>query len=419
MGDYSLRVMDLGKRYSLNGNAAYQLRDVMVSAVSYPFRLVKRALAPSGTGSAKKRNQDVWALKNISFDVKKGEVIGIIGKNGAGKSTLLKILSRITDPTEGGADLYGRVGSLLEVGTGFHQDMSGRDNVYMNGALLGMRKSEIDNKIDEIIAFAEVEDFIDIPVKRYSSGMYMRLAFAVAAHLEPEILVVDEVLAVGDAAFQKKCLGKMGEVAKHGRTVLFVSHNMAAVQALCQRAVMLERGRVLEQGPAHQIVQRYLRDMNTSKTTALQDRHDREGDGSARLTSIRIEPAPGEQLIRTGSRLQIMVEYRSDRAIMFPNFSATVYDMNNNGIYLFDSDATGGLPDQVPATGTVTCLSEALNITPGRCYVNVALRRGGALADSVEYAAYFDVEPNDVYGTGRIPDRSTALCVLQHKWTLG
>jgi lipopolysaccharide transport system ATP-binding protein len=412
MGEYSLRVMDLGKRYTLGGEAVYQVRDALMSAITYPIRAAGRLFRANGHAPTAHKPNTVWALRNVSFDVRKGEVVGIIGRNGAGKSTLLKILSRITDPTEGGADLYGRVGSLLEVGTGFHQEMSGRENVYMNGALLGMRKSEIDDRLDEIIAFAEVEDFIDIPVKRYSSGMYMRLAFAVAAHLEPEILIIDEVLAVGDAAFQKKCLGKMGDIAKHGRTVLFVSHNMAAVQSLCQRVVLLDHGRVAEVGPAQPIVQQYL------SASSLDERHDREGDGSAHVTAIRIEPADNERIIRTGSRLKLTVEYRSEKPIMYPNFTACVYDMNNNGIYLFDSDATGGLPDQLPAKGAVTCVSEPLNITPGRCYVNIALRRGGSLADSVEYAAYFDVEPHDIYGSGRVPDRSTALCVLQHKWAM-
>ena len=202
---------------------------------------------------------DLWALRDVSFEVKRGEVVGIIGRNGAGKSTLLKILSRITEPTAGSAKIHGRVGSLLEVGTGFHPELTGRENIYLNGAILGMRRAEIERKFDEIVAFAEIERFLDTPVKRYSSGMYVRLAFAVAAHLEPEILLVDEVLAVGDAQFQKKCLGKMGDVAKEGRTVLFVSHNMVAVQTLCQRAFWLDSGQLKAQGEVGTIVTTYLR----------------------------------------------------------------------------------------------------------------------------------------------------------------
>jgi lipopolysaccharide transport system ATP-binding protein len=235
MPDIAIRVQNLGKLYRIGeaGHGAFRyksLRDVL----SNPFR---RRSSPN--------SETIWALKDVSFEVKPGEVVGIIGRNGAGKSTLLKILSRITEPTEGFVEIRGRVGSLLEVGTGFHPELTGRENIYLNGAILGMKKAEIAKKFDEIVAFAEVEKFIDTPVKHYSSGMYVRLAFAVAAHLEPEILLVDEVLAVGDAAFQKKCLGKMGDVAKQGRTVLFVSHNMRAIEALCSRAALLDCGRIV------------------------------------------------------------------------------------------------------------------------------------------------------------------------------
>jgi lipopolysaccharide transport system ATP-binding protein len=252
MGDVAVRVEGIGKRYRLGGpREAYStLRDQLRRMVSLR-RLLRRA------ARAEKR-PPFWALKDVSFEVKAGECVGIIGRNGAGKSTLLKILSRITEPTEGGADIHGRVGSLLEVGTGFHPELTGRENIYLNGAILGMRRAEIVRKFDEIVGFAEVEKFVDTPVKHYSSGMYTRLAFAVAAHLEPEILVVDEVLAVGDAEFQKKCLGKMGEVARGGRTVLFVSHNMAAVQSLCRTGVLLDRGRVKQVGPAGEVVRAYL-----------------------------------------------------------------------------------------------------------------------------------------------------------------
>jgi lipopolysaccharide transport system ATP-binding protein len=252
MGELSIRVDRLGKKYRLGHQAArYKtLRDQVAGWARNPFG---RAAAPAA-------DREFWALKDVSFEVKRGEVVGIIGRNGAGKSTLLKILSRITEPTEGGADIHGRVGSLLEVGTGFNPELTGRENVYLNGAILGMRRAEIVKKFDEIVAFAEVEKFIDTQVKHYSSGMYMRLAFAVAAHLEPEILIVDEVLAVGDAQFQKKCLGKMGEVSRAGRTVLFVSHNMQAVQALCQTALILKAGAVVGHGPASELVPKYVRE---------------------------------------------------------------------------------------------------------------------------------------------------------------
>ncbi len=254
MSDIAVSVRGLGKQYHLGATRERYstLRDSINKFTSAPLRrLLRRA-------KAAEKNPPFWALKDVSFDVKRGEVVGIIGRNGAGKSTLLKILSRITEPTEGEADIHGRVGSLLEVGTGFHPELTGRENVYLNGAILGMRRSEIARKFDEIVAFAEVEKFIDTPVKHYSSGMYMRLAFAVAAHLEPEVLVVDEVLAVGDAQFQKKCLGKMGDVAKGGRTVLFVSHNMQVVQGLCGRAVLLVGGRTARVWTTADVVRDYL-----------------------------------------------------------------------------------------------------------------------------------------------------------------
>lgn len=231
----------------------------MAEAATAPFRKIGAAFSRNGNKQSQDKNNTFWALQDVSFEVKAGEVMGIIGRNGAGKTTLLKLLSRITEPTNGYADVHGRVGSLLEVGTGFHPELSGRENIFLNGAILGMRRTEIERKFDEIVAFAEVERFIDTPVKHYSSGMYMRLAFAVAAHLEPEILLVDEVLAVGDAAFQKKCLGKMGEITKEGRTVLFVSHNMGAVRSLCNKGLVLSEGKLIESGDISRCIERYYK----------------------------------------------------------------------------------------------------------------------------------------------------------------
>src|SRR6266516_2469699 len=238
----------LSKEYRIGGSqAAYSTaREALMNTISSPFRALRRA--------GNDATSTIWALKDVSFEVRPGEVVGIIGRNGAGKSTLLKILSRITEPTTGKIELYGRVGSLLEVGTGFHAELSGRENIFLNGSILGMTRSEIEAKFDEIVAFAEIEKFIDTPVKRYSSGMYVRLAFAVAAHLEPEILLLDEVLSVGDAAFQKKCLGRMQDFGASGRTVVFVSHNMQAVARLCERTILLDDGRVVRDGPSPDIV---------------------------------------------------------------------------------------------------------------------------------------------------------------------
>ncbi|MCU0632822.1 MAG: ABC transporter ATP-binding protein, partial [Methanolinea sp.] len=238
--DISIQVRGLGKKYQIGGPQEKYLtfRDAITNSFKAPFKRLASHETPP----------EFWALKDVTFDVEQGEVVGIIGRNGAGKSTLLKILSRITTPTEGTVDIYGRVGSLLEVGTGFHQELTGRENIFLSGSILGMKKREIDEKFDEIVKFSEIEKFLETPVKRYSSGMYVRLAFAVAAHLDPEILLVDEVLAVGDAAFQKKCLGKMGEVAREGRTVLFVSHNMAAVRDISEIGLLLEQGKIQKRG---------------------------------------------------------------------------------------------------------------------------------------------------------------------------
>src|SRR3990167_5029385 len=251
MSDIAIKVENLSKLYRIGNRESYKaLRDVLSDAISAPFRWFR---------NSQSANNYFWALKDISFEVKKGEVIGIIGRNGAGKSTLLKILCRITEPTEGYAKIYGRVGSLLEVGTGFHPELTGRENIYLNGAILGMSKAEINRKFDEIVAFAEVEKFIDTPVKHYSSGMYTRLAFAVAAHMETEILLVDEVLAVGDITFQKKCLGKMEDVAKKGRTVLFISHNMNMVRLLCEQTLLLDNGKTEAIGKTDKVIEKYLR----------------------------------------------------------------------------------------------------------------------------------------------------------------
>ncbi len=246
-----IEVSGLSKQYRIGTKLPYKtFRETLMNAITSPARLFRR----NGSGG----DNTIWALKDVSFEVRKGEVLGIIGRNGAGKTTLLKILSRVTEPTEGKVRIRGRVGSLLEVGTGFHPELTGRENIFLNGAILGMRKEEIKRKFDEIVSFAEIEKFLDTPVKRYSSGMYVRLAFAVAAHLEPEILIVDEVLAVGDAQFQKKCLGKMGEVAKGGRTILFVSHNMGSIAQLCNKAFLFEGGEIIQTGAVQHVVNYYM-----------------------------------------------------------------------------------------------------------------------------------------------------------------
>src|SRR2546421_7694958 len=317
MNDVAIRCEGLGKRYRIGERERYKaLRDVITDGVAAPFRKLRGAVSAKRQAASNNGHEALayhspltttdgnghsltsdhrtptpdlfWALKDVSFEVKRGEVVGIIGRNGAGKSTLLKILSRITAPTEGEVEVKGRVGSLLEVGTGFHPELTGRENIYLNGAILGMKRAEINRKFDEMVAFAEIEKFIDTPVKRYSSGMYVRLAFAVAAHLEPEILLVDEVLAVGDAAFQKKCLGKMGSVAHAGRTVLFVSHNMPAIASLCSSAVLLDAGQIVSRGETRAVVADYLLTHVAKTGTATWDLDKAPGDETARIRKIEV-----------------------------------------------------------------------------------------------------------------------------------
>jgi lipopolysaccharide transport system ATP-binding protein len=297
MSEPAVRVEDLGKEYRLGGrrDRYLTLRDRLDSLASMPLRAFR------GRGERPQQDPPFWALKDVSFEVWPGEVVGCIGRNGAGKSTLLKVLSRITEPTEGAVDINGRVGSLLEVGTGFHPELTGRENVYLNGAILGMRRVEINQKFDEIVAFAEVEKFIDTPVKHYSSGMYMRLAFAVAAHLDPEILIIDEVLAVGDAKFQEKCLSKIGDVARCGRTVLFVSHNMTAIRQLCTRAVMLEAGRLVQAGDVNGCLDRYA--SAPSQSGRILD-HSSHCNGAFEMREVEVNGSPCDELtLKSGERL--------------------------------------------------------------------------------------------------------------------
>ncbi|NJD56674.1 MAG: ABC transporter ATP-binding protein [Nitrospirae bacterium] len=295
MLDPIIQIENLGKRYIIGHQQSQgrysTFRESVTESLKTAGRRLSRRLSTAASGND--RYEEFWALRDISFEVTQGERVGIIGRNGAGKSTLLKILSRITEPTTGRVRLRGKVASLLEVGTGFHPELTGRENIYLNGAILGMTKAEIRKKFDEIVFFSEIEKFLDTPVKRYSSGMYVRLAFAVAAHLEPEILIVDEVLAVGDAQFQRKCIGKMDEIGNQGRTVLFVSHNLAMVNALTTKAVLLADGRAVENGPTGQVIDRYMQMMSSDIGLALADRTDRKGNGNLVIVDFAIEDAQG------------------------------------------------------------------------------------------------------------------------------
>ncbi|MFC1623848.1 ABC transporter ATP-binding protein [Candidatus Omnitrophota bacterium] len=289
MTDIAIRVNNLSKQYHIGTEQPrYKtIRETLTNTVQAPFQRAAKLLRGQAYGAAG-MDETIWALRNASFEVKQGEVIGVIGRNGAGKTTLLKILSRITEPTEGRVEIHGHVGSLLEVGTGFHPELTGRENIFLNAAILGMKKREILKKFDEIVTFAEIEKFIDTPVKFYSSGMYVRLAFSVAAHLEPDILLVDEVLAVGDVAFQRKCLGKMGNVSQEGRTVIFVSHNMGAIQQLCSRAILLDKGRIITEGHTTEVVNKYLMmGLELEGERVWSDRNEAPGDETVRLRAVR------------------------------------------------------------------------------------------------------------------------------------
>ena len=345
MGEISVRVDGVGKKYIIGGALQRHttMRDALVTAAKRPIERIRHP------GAATHHGETLWALRDVSLEVSEGEVLGLIGGNGAGKSTLLKLLSRITEPTEGTIELHGRVGSLLEVGTGFHPELTGRENIYLNGAILGMAKAEIDRRFDEIVEFSEISRFLDTPVKRYSSGMYVRLAFAVAAHLEPEVLVIDEVLAVGDAAFQRKCLGRMEDVAESGRTVLFVSHNMQAVRSLCTRVVQLADGRVVDGGSPAKVVDSYLRLKSGADGVMTWEGDDRPGDGDVCLAAVRIlgfDFLPTPVVITSQAfRVQMDVDLERVPEGLTIGFDLTLAD----GTVVFRSYQTDGSPDRWPS----------------------------------------------------------------------
>jgi lipopolysaccharide transport system ATP-binding protein len=337
MNDIVIRVENLGKRYRIGASPErYKtLRDTLISGINAPFQKLRSG---SSTHHSSAGPNLIWALRDISFDVPRGKVLGIVGRNGAGKSTLLKILSRVTEPTVGSAEIHGRVGSLLEVGTGFHPELTGRENIFLNGAILGMKRLEIGRKFDEIVAFSEVEQFIDTPVKRYSSGMYLRLAFAVAAHLEPEILVVDEVLAVGDAEFQRKCMGKMSDVAQAGRTVLFVSHNMSAVLRLTEETIVLDKGKLAYRAPTPQAVDYYMAAGLTGAGERLWALDEIPAESAPFLPiALRLRDTKGQVVdtLRSTEPISLEIEYRLDLPIT--GLRVGIYLLTMRGEYVFTS----------------------------------------------------------------------------------
>jgi lipopolysaccharide transport system ATP-binding protein len=342
--DTVIRTEGLGKRYRLGAAQARprSFREAIVRTATAPFRNIARLGRHDGRADSGSADL-IWALQDLSIQVRHGEVLGVIGRNGSGKSTLLKLLSRITNPTTGYAEIRGRVGSLLEVGTGFHPELTGRDNVYLNGSILGLDRASITRRFDEIVSFAEVERFIDTPVKRYSSGMYLRLAFAVAAHLEPEILLVDEVLAVGDASFQRKCLGRMGHVAEEGRTVLFVSHNMTAVQALCSRAIWLNEGQLKEEGSPGVVVSRYLQDAAATRPhQSWPDAGMAPGNDRVRLRAARARPADTDPAGPITTHSPVLLEFEYWNLREGAHLSLTLHLTNEDGVLVLAAGPVGG-----------------------------------------------------------------------------
>ncbi len=416
MSEPAISVEGLSKRYKIGlpARTDRSFREMLTDWLSAPWRRFRALGEPASAA------ETFWALRDVNFQVAGGEVVGIIGRNGAGKSTLLKILSQITRPTEGRAVIRGRVGSLLEVGTGFHPDLSGRENIYLNGALLGMTRAEIARRFDEIVAFSGIDGFLDTPVKRYSSGMRVRLGFAVAAHLEPEILIVDEVLAVGDAAFQKKCLGKMDGVAQSGRTVLFVSHNMAAVEALCARGILLEHGRVVYDGPSGEAVRRYLQSMESAVSSDLATRTDRKGDGACRIVDLWLEDVDGRRVGTVGplEPFSIVLQYECDRPVgarRHLDLSVTVNDPYAGQWYHLDLQTSGGTVRGLGRTGRVACrINSGVALRPGRYWLNTFVRIDHELADWVINAAPLVIREADVLGAGRLPVAGR-LCAV-YRW---
>jgi lipopolysaccharide transport system ATP-binding protein len=398
MTDVAIRCEGLAKQYRIGERESYKaLRDVITDAFASPFHRFRSALRHSSNGAASKEEPYFWALDDVSFEIKSGEVVGIIGRNGAGKSTLLKVLSRITEPTRGHADVWGRIGSLLEVGTGFHPELTGRDNIFLNGAILGMRRAEVARKFDQIVAFAEVEKFIDTPVKRYSSGMYVRLAFAVAAHMETEILLVDEVLAVGDAQFQKKCFEKFRQISTGGRAIVFVSHNMSAMRTVCQKGIVLDRGRVTEQGEINKVADRYLENMQPDLLSNEAE------TASFIVEEIYIGSEEGA-VIKTFDDVKIRVKAKAKTDIVDPGLYVGLLSRDNQRITALDLKDFQTVPGITAGDSFELGFDiSALPILPGSYELEVFLKDlGHHKIELVPGRVGFDVVESPVYGGRKI-----------------
>ncbi len=432
MSDIAIRAEGISKRYRIGQRERYYtLRDAIARTFTAPYQRFRNGRGPiagntltpavSHSGHAIQNAPFIWALRDVSFEIKTGEVVGIIGRNGAGKSTLLKILSRITEPTEGQVTIYGRVGSLLEVGTGFHPELTGRENIYLNGAILGMKRAEIARQFDEIVDFAEIEKFLDTPVKHYSNGMYMRLAFSVAAHLEPEILLIDEVLAVGDAAFQKKCLGKMGNVSKEGKTVLFVSHNMGAIKALCRWALLLDNGRVATIGSPAEVIKHYIAVDPCETEVILTDDKFHRGDSDFRIERVAILDALGAPCTRInfGHPFQIVLEAHLQRDVSGLHVGLGI--ATPDGTRLTTTHHSDSVQQTHFRKGRLflRCYFDNNFYSPGHYFVHVGAHSEDSLAsDYVPGALAFEVLPLSSNGDGDFKARNFGLFQHPSRWIL-
>ena len=409
----AIKVENISKKYVIKHKESSfdTLREKIPSAI-------KKVIS----GDFKKPSEeDFWALKNINFEIEKGDRIGIIGRNGAGKSTLLKVLSRIVSPTKGKVEINGRVASLLEVGTGFHGDLSGRENIYLNGAILGMTKKEITSKFDEIVAFSEVEQFLDTPVKRYSSGMYVRLAFAVAAHLDPEILIMDEVLAVGDSAFQKKCLGKMKDVASTGRTILFVSHNMASIQNLCDKCLYLKNGEMVTYGKTEDVIPIYLRASQEVQLLKLSDRTDRSGNRKLKFTAFNLKNNKNENLIaaQCGEFLNFELEIEALSPLSNVIISLGIDDSMGQRVTHYSNEVTNQVFDKIEkGTHKIDITTPKFPLKSGEYTFTLYCTVNGDIADWIQDAGSFMVESGDFYKSGKLPPEGQGSVFVEHSFIL-
>jgi lipopolysaccharide transport system ATP-binding protein len=420
MSDIAIRVEGLSKQYRLGEKEPYKsIRDVIMHAAKKPLSWLKN----DGSSQHDNKDQYFWALDDVSFDVKRGEALGIIGPNGAGKSTLLKILSGITKPTKGYADIYGRVGSLLEVGTGFHPELTGRENIYLNGAVLGMRRYEINRKFDEIVEFSGVETYLDTPVKRYSSGMYVRLAFAVAAHLEPEILLVDEVLAVGDAEFQKKCLGKMDDVAGEGRTVLFVSHNLPAIMNLCKNCILLNKGKVISNTLTEKTIDRYRKIIVEKEKQGSDLNFFRPNWARPFIQDVQLKNDKGEisNSFSSGETITVEMVFNSleDHRINQPVMGLAILNSESLVVGKVNTRMTGfKINDYQPEKSAFVAHLENFPLTSGNYSFNLYLGDGISDIDALFDILNFTIIPTDYFGTGKIPTYKPGVIYFKPTWEI-